>query len=31
MKLSDKTYLSPVVADGTLYILSEDGELTAMR
>ena len=31
MKLSDKTYLSPVVADGTLYFLSEDGDLTAMR
>lgn len=31
MKLSDKTYLAPVVADGVLYILSEDGELLAMR
>jgi outer membrane protein assembly factor BamB len=31
MKLSDKTYLPPVVADGTLYILSEDGDLLAMR
>jgi outer membrane protein assembly factor BamB len=31
IKISDGTYVSPVVADGTLYILTQDAELTAMR
>lgn len=31
MKISDGTYVAPVVADGTLYILTQDAELTAMR
>jgi outer membrane protein assembly factor BamB len=31
MKIEDGTYVPPVVADGTLYILTQDAELTAMR
>ena len=31
MSLSDKSFLSPVVADGVLYILTNDGDLLALR
>jgi hypothetical protein len=31
IKISDGTYAPPVVADGTLYILTQDAELTALR
>ncbi|RMF07436.1 MAG: pyrrolo-quinoline quinone, partial [Alphaproteobacteria bacterium] len=31
MKLSDKAFLAPVVADGVLYILTDDGELLALK
>lgn len=30
-KLEDKSYLSPIVADGTLYFLTDDGEISAYR
>nr|WP_279347238.1 PQQ-binding-like beta-propeller repeat protein [Govania unica] len=30
-KLEDKTYLSPIVANSTLYFLTDDGEITAYR
>ena len=31
MELSDKAALQPVVADGTVYIVTEDARLTALR
>jgi outer membrane protein assembly factor BamB len=31
MKIDDGTYVPPVVADGTLYILTQNAELTALR
>lgn len=31
MKLSDPTFVAPIVAQGTLYILTEDANLVAMR
>lgn len=31
MELSDKSFLAPIVADGTLYILTNDGDLLALR
>lgn len=31
MELSDKAFLSPIVADGVLYILTDDGELLALK
>ncbi len=31
MKLSDKSFLPPVVADGVLYILTNDGDLLALK
>jgi outer membrane protein assembly factor BamB len=31
MKIADGTYVPPVVADGTLFILTQDAELTAMH
>jgi len=31
LELSDKAYLPPVVANGTLYLLTDDGQLTAYR
>lgn len=31
LDLSDDVFLPPVVADGTLYFLTEDGDLVAMR
>lgn len=31
LELSDEVFLPPVVADGTIYFLTEDGDLVAMR
>ena len=31
MSLSDKSFLSPIVADGVLYILTNDGDLLALK